>query len=220
MKKTTQSGVTTITKVARNPVVVAIIAADKAAGTAFAACGKVADLLMSEHNDGAKPGDEYKRLTALAKKLVDDSGVVVTHRNVWQAIGEALLIRLAPETDVITGESGSGPKKTTTHKAASECKSVREVRAAAKQIRSDIGLSDARANNAPPKKEAEPVDVKKFIREHQAEVLAALRAMGFNVEKTKAVAKPKPTAKPKADAKPKFKLATAQALEALVAAHA
>ena len=194
-----------------SPIVAAIVAADKAAGTMFSACGKAADLLAAQVNTANKQSDEYKRLMTEAKSLVSTEGVkLAQERNVWLFVGQALLVRMVPDQAVVVGTSGKGKEKAITLKPASECKTAREVAAASKAIRESIGLADGRANNA-PKTEAKPEAPKDekavagafwdmvvavlAVEKDRARLFDLLKASGYAVTRNKVAKTPVKTAK-------------------------
>ena len=195
-----------------SPIVAAIVAADKAAGTMFAACGKAADLLVAQVNTANKQAEEYKRLMSDAKSLVSTEGAkLAQERNVWLFIGQALLIRMVPDQAVEVGTSGKGKEKAITLKPASECKTAREVAAASKAIRESIGRADGRANNA-PKAEAKTDPAKPepktvagsfwdtvvavlSVEKDRARLFDLLKASGYAVTRNKVAKTPIKTAK-------------------------
>ena len=115
---------------------------DSAVNSGFNTCQKAAAILMDEYNPKAEQSEEYTRLVKLGKKVVSDGAVALKHEaDVWKYIGNHLLILMEPEFPVELTKKGGNVLI-----PANELKTVRDSKAAAKQIREAIGLSDGRAN--------------------------------------------------------------------------
>lgn len=158
---------------------VLIKTANKATDSAIGACRKVAEYLVLNQDTGKKNAEEHKRLMGLC-----------THaeRNARLYIAASLWIAMVPEMEIETGHQGKGDKKSRTLKPAAQCKTAREITAAAKQIRDAEGASDGRANNAKKAKAPEvgflTRQVTKALEEHSPEIagiIGALRAHGYKV---------------------------------------
>lgn len=188
-----------------SPLVTAILTADAANVAAFQKCKAAADEILSRRNDGEPAADAYKRLMALAKSTVLAEGGTVHGKNTWSDIAAWLLIGLEPKAEIETERKGADEKATVTIKPANECRTAREVKAAAKQIREQTGLADARATNAPAKKEAAPEPTRASFWDEAVVVLKdkttrerlfdLLRASGYVVTAAKKAARATPTAK-------------------------
>lgn len=174
-----------------NALVKAISSIDRASGTALRAAREAASLLVADHDPRAPFEDERKRLMAFARSTVADAKIKLKHeRNVWQFIGQQLLIQMAP--DVVVEIKPPSGKNGAVTKVAEDCSTAREVATAAKQIREVHGSSDGRSKNGPAKtsehdKLAKQVaELAGFDPEFVKLLNTHLKAVGLNVTKVHA----------------------------------
>jgi hypothetical protein len=189
-----------------SPVVAAIASADKAESTAFAACRTAAQTIFERVNKDAPAKEEHARLMSEAFALAAKEGLVINNRNTRQHIGQHLLICFDSDAMIEVAKT----KTETVAKPAAQCKTAREVAAAAKQIRENLGMSDGRKGNA-PRQSVKPVSttpslwalVEAALREkaNREKLFAVIRAAGYEIAPAKAEKMPAPKvtrSKPKA----------------------
>lgn len=187
-------------KVTFSPLVALIAVADRAESTAFEACRKAAQGIFERAKKGAAIKDEHARLMSEAFDLAAKEGLVIANRNTRQHIGQHLLICFEPSIDVEVSKT----EKATVTKPAAQCKTAREVAAAAKTIREVSGMSDGRKGNAPRQTTKQVSKEPTFLAlldaylkdaESRERVFKAIRAAGYDVTPAK-VSAPVKTEKP------------------------
>ena len=175
---------------------------NKAKLTALDASGKVADILLGFIDTGLPTVEEAKRVVKMAQVLIVEHKIKMSRTsNIISHVHNQLLTRMVPNlpVQIAPGKGDSGPVV----KPAEQCKTAKEVRAAAKAIREigndEMGKVDNRSKNAPPiKASTVKAAVAKFVELLDVEekaTRAELAKLGFTVTLRRTTIKAVPSKK-------------------------
>lgn len=130
--------------------------ADKAAASAFALMANAASLAAEDFDATKGEKEEYPRISKLVRDALKAEKVALKHeRTLFEYFNANLLVAMVPG-QLITEKTTKGE----IIMRADELKpTVRNIKAAAKQIREAVGLSDKRKSNGAPRTKKAPSTV-------------------------------------------------------------
>lgn len=157
----------------------------KAEAGMVAACKRAASALAAEQNTAKPLGDEFKRLKAMGRAIIAAKikGGVKPH--ILAVLDAALLVLIAPTTEVALGKSDD-PKKPATLIQSRDAGTKAEIMEAASTVREVHKVGGGRATRGTKKASNKVAD---FVKQHKAEIIAMLEADGYLVSRKRAAGK-------------------------------